>query len=284
MIDESFIYVLGTTQDGGFPHSGCNKKCCNHAWETNIFKRYPSSLALINKKINKFWLFDITPSFKNQLQLIQKFDCELSGIFITHAHYGHYIGILELGLEVMNSKNIPIYVMPEMYDFIKSNKPTNLLIDNNNIILNKIHNNDSLLLDDFTISPFLVNHRNEMSETVGYVIKKNDVSIVYLPDIDSWYGFEDEIKKLVKSSKVCFVDGTFYNKTELGIEKFNKVPHPEVLNSMQLFSTLSYKDRKKINFIHYNHTNPLINLNSPESKEVLNNGYSLSFEKQIVNF
>ena len=43
--------------------------------------------------------------------MLDKFDCELAGVFITHAHYGHYIGILELGLEVLNTLNIPVYVI-----------------------------------------------------------------------------------------------------------------------------------------------------------------------------
>ncbi len=101
------VYVLGTAQDSGYPQAGCYEKCCKDAWSNNSIKRLPSCIAIVNKEQKKYWLLDVTPSLKEQINLIKSFNCDLEGIFITHAHIGHYMGLINFGLEVMNSKKIP---------------------------------------------------------------------------------------------------------------------------------------------------------------------------------
>ena len=185
------LYVLGTSQDAGYPQVGCKNICCQTAWDNPELKKFPSSIAIINKEDRKYWLIDITPEIKTQIQMIDKFDCSLEGIFITHAHIGHYMGLINLGLEVMNLKNIPVYVMPKMKEFIINNTLLNQLVENNNIKLSLISDGvDININDNFTIQAFDVPHRNELSETVGYKIIGQKKSAIYMPDIDSWDRFE----------------------------------------------------------------------------------------------
>ena len=136
------LKVLGTAQDGGYPHTGCYNKCCKSAWKNPDERSFVASIALIDHKSKKFWLVDVTPDFKNQLKMIDS-SYSFEGIFLTHAHLGHYIGLLDLGLEVMNLKNIPVYLMRGMKSFLENNAPFNSLIHNNNIILKQISNNSS---------------------------------------------------------------------------------------------------------------------------------------------
>ena len=131
---DMLLYVLGTSQDAGYPQVGCKNICCQTVWDNPELKKFPSSIAIINKEDRKYWLIDITPEIKTQIQMIDKFDCSLEGIFITHAHIGHYMGLINLGLEVMNLKNIPVYAMPKMNLFLEKNAPINFLIENNNIV------------------------------------------------------------------------------------------------------------------------------------------------------
>ena len=118
------IIVLGTSQDGGYPHSGCFEDCCREAWKEPNLKRLVSSLAILSGR--DCLLIDITPDIKYQLQMIEAEINEIpriSGIFITHAHIGHYMGLIELGLEGMHTRNIPVYVMPKMRLFLEENAP-----------------------------------------------------------------------------------------------------------------------------------------------------------------
>ena len=50
-------------------------------------------------------MIDATPDFAEHLHLLtNNNERALKGIFITHAHIGHYTGLMHLGREVMGSK------------------------------------------------------------------------------------------------------------------------------------------------------------------------------------
>ena len=281
MVDELIIHVLGTAQDGGYPHAGCKDICCLDIWAKPSFHRFPSSIAAVDK-INKiFYLFDITPNIKEQLHLLDKYNCELAGIFITHAHLGHYIGLLDLGLEIMNTNNIPVYVMPRMTQFILKNQPMAQLIENNNIQLMEMRNDNVILFDNLSITPFEVPHRNELSETIGFRINSSNKSVIYLPDIDDWDSWDINLEKLVINNDILFLDGTFYRKSEIQLRDVSKIPHPEVVDTMKRLSNLSSHYKKRVHFIHLNHTNDILRNESDAFNNVIDNNFSLAKEDQF---
>ena len=276
-----FIHVLGTAQDGGYPQIGCNEACCNLAWENPEFKKYPSSLAVVDESKKKYWIFDITPEVKSQLHLLNTFECALSGIFITHAHIGHYMGLINLGLEVMNLKEIPVYIMPRMKDFIMGNALLNQLVENNNINLIPLEADQEVYINNLlSVEAFNVPHRNELSETVGYKIIGKGKTAIYLPDIDSWKNFENKLRSLIDTNDILYIDGTFYDKTEISSRDVSKIPHPEIKETIKMLSDLSPAARKKIHFIHFNHTNDAIRYKSKIHEKILDNGFSISQENQ----
>ena len=281
---DMLLYVLGTSQDAGYPQVGCQNICCQAAWDNPELKKFPSSIAIINKEDRKYWLIDITPEIKTQIQMIDKFDCSLEGIFITHAHIGHYMGLINLGLEVMNLKNIPVYVMSKMKDFIIKNTLLNQLVKNNNIKLSLISDGvDININNNFTIQAFDVPHRNELSETVGYKIVGQKKSAIYIPDIDSWDGFKKNLFKLINDNDILFLDGTFYQKSEIQTRDIKKIPHPEIVDTMEMLTDLSDKDKQKIHFIHFNHTNDAIRKGSEAYNTIIDSGFSISQENQRFN-
>ena len=281
MVDELIIHVLGTAQDGGYPHAGCKDICCLDIWAKPSFHRFPSSIVAVDK-INKiFYLFDITPNIKEQLHLLDKYNCELAGIFITHAHLGHYIGLLDLGLEIMNTNNIPVYVMPRMTQFILKNQPMAQLIENNNIQLMEMRNDNVILFDNLSITPFEVPHRNELSETIGFRINSSNKSVIYLPDIDDWDSWDINLETLVINNDILFLDGTFYRKSEIQLRDVSKIPHPEVVDTMKRLSNLSSHYKKRVHFIHLNHTNDILRNESDAFNNVIDNNFSLAKEDQF---
>ena len=168
-----YIVILGIAQDAGYPQANCNKDCCVRAWNNSLLSKYVSCLALVDPMSKEQWLFDATPDIKFQLRLLEKTSKinSLSGIFLTHAHIGHYAGLMQLGKEVMGTKDLPVYAMQRMQDFLKNNAPWNQLVDINNINLISLENDSSIKLNErIIIKPFLVPHRDEYSETVGYKI------------------------------------------------------------------------------------------------------------------
>jgi pyrroloquinoline quinone biosynthesis protein B len=278
------LLVLGTAQDGGYPHTGCSDECCQHAWKTGS-KRLIASLAFYSGR--DCFLIDITPDFKYQYQLIDKNikgKPRISGIFITHAHLGHYTGLLELGLEVMNSDAVPVYVMPKMKSFLESNAPFSQLVDLKNINLITIAENEPIAINGiFSITPFQVPHRNEFSETVGYSVQSSRKSVLYIPDIDSWEKWDVDINKMIIKHDIAFLDGTFFDKTELKNRDINNVPHPSIIESIKQFSSLDTIDRIKVNFTHLNHTNNVLRWNSEERNEVLKQGFQIATDGENIS-
>ena len=282
---ENRVLVLGTSQDGGYPQVGCSRKCCIHAWENN-YSRKVSSLAIISD--GDCWLVDITPDFPSQLKMIESEINglpKIAGIFITHAHIGHYLGLLDLGLEIMNTNKIPVYVMPSMGTFLKENGPFKQLVDLENIKLMPLIPDELVFLkNNLLITPFLVPHRNEFSETVGYKIHLDNNSLIYIPDIDSWEEWDGNMIDLVKNNDIAILDGTFYDGNELEDRKIEDIPHPCIKDSLKIFSLLEVVDRKKVYFTHLNHTNPVIQSSSSERLELLSHGYNVAEDGMVFKF
>ena len=102
-------------------------------------------------------------------------------------------------------------------------------------------------------------------QTVGYTIIGPNEQL-FIPDIDKWERWETSIEELIKKVDYAFLDATFYDGSELPSRDMNAIPHPFVVESMDRFSVLSPEDKKKVYFIHFNHTNPLVNENSTAVK------------------
>ena len=278
--DHVSLKVLGTIQDGGIPHLGCNKKCCEEYFLNQTQRIGVSSLGISNLKNNKNYLIDATPDINFQLKKLignENISNKLNGIFITHAHMGHYSGLLNLGRESFNSSLVPLFVMPKMYEFISSNGPWDQLVKLKNVDLKSLSNNKPEVLgDNLSIVPFLVPHRDEYSETVGYKIIGPNKTALFIPDIDKWEKWEISIVELVKEVDYAFLDGTFYDAKEINNRDISEIPHPFIIESLELFKNLSVVDKNKVYFIHLNHTNPAIDKSSVPFKNIISKGFNVA--------
>ena len=286
-IQSPSIVILGNVQDGGSPHMGCDKLCCKKLFENPDKDRMVVSLGLVDPYENKSWMIEATPDFPRQAKLLKNY-CSINqketpdGIFVTHAHIGHYIGLMYLGKEAMNSNRIPVYAMTRMKGFLMMNGPWSQLMKMSNIRFNNINNERTIRLSkQFKITPFLVPHRDEFSETVGYKIKGPLKSALFIPDIDKWGKWNKDIVEEIKKVDYAFIDGTFYNEKEINNRDISQIPHPFVIESMEMFKDFSKTEKAKVYFIHLNHTNPLLDKNSPESIKVKNAGFNIARPNQI---
>ena len=261
-----YIIVLGTTQDGGAPQAGCTKKCCINRWNSPKKEFFVTSLGIIDPDSKEAWMIEATPDFAQQHKIISE-ENEVKGIFISHAHIGHYSGIMYLGRETMGYKNMPLYMAPKMTRFIKSNAPWSQLVELNNIKLFKIKDGDTIKLNNrLTIKPFTVPHRDEFSETNGFQILGPNKSLIFIPDIDKWEKWDVDVLKKIEQNDYALLDGTFFDEKELPGRDMSEIPHPFVIESTEFFKKI--KDVVDINFIHFNHTNPLLNETSESRNDL----------------
>ncbi len=284
---QPFIVVLGTAQDGGYPHTSCKKQCCAKYYEGKEKRHYVSCLALVDPVTNQRWFFDCTPDFTFQLHTLDSIypvtGNGISGIFLTHAHIGHYTGLMYLGREAMNTKNIPVYAMPRMRDFLRNNGPWSQLVNIHNIEIHNLEKDSTMQLNEhISVTPFRVPHRDEYSETVGFRISTKNMNVIFIPDIDKWEKWDKDIVKTVQQNDLIFIDGTFFKDGELSGVKMSEVPHPFMEESISLLSILSDKDKQKVHFIHMNHTNPALTGDSAAMKEI--EGKHFHVAKELEEF
>ena len=279
-----YITVLGIAQDGGYPQAGCIAEHCLRHWRGEEKKRQVVSLGLTDQASGQNWLFEATPDFTTQLQQLQQASgsSNLSGIFLTHAHMGHYAGLLQLGREAMGAKGMPVYVMPKMKEFLETNAPWSQLVSLGNIKLILMEQDQPIqLASNLRVTPLKVPHRDEFSETVGFRIETTEKSLLFIPDIDKWPLWEKDIRAEVARVDVALLDATFYLEGELPNRNMSEIPHPFVAETISLFSTLSDSVKRKIKFIHFNHTNPLI-FDGPERADVKNLGFAVATEGERI--
>ena len=283
-LKKPYIMILGSAQDGGYPMAICKKVCCKNAVLKNEKPTRVSCIAIVDPISSEQWIIDATPDLKEQLNELYKQSKseKINGIFLTHAHIGHYLGLAQLGQEVIGSKKIKVYCMRRMFDFLSNNGPWDQLIKLQNITLEKIQNELTIKLNSrISITPILVPHRDEYSETVCYLVSTMKKKLLYIPDIDKWHLWDKDIKEMIKIVDYALLDGTFYQDGELSRD-MSKIPHPFVKESMILFKDLSKQNKQKVFFTHLNHTNPLIIKESKEQFEVKKLGFNFAMDNLVL--
>jgi len=275
-----YVVILGVGQDAGVPQMGCGSPFCRAAWADPELRQTVSSIALIDPETRGRWIFDATPDLPEQFEFLKRTSRDrsndITGIFLTHAHIGHYTGLVYLGRESMSSKGVPVYAMPRMKQMLEQNAPWSQLISLKNIAISSLDDGVRVKLSDrLSVTPFTVPHRDEFSETVGFRIESGSKSLIFIPDIDKWQKWSTPLEDLVRSADYLLLDGTFFSDGEID-RPMSEVPHPFVSETMDMLRTIPRNERSRIYFIHFNHSNPLVQGNKRKLREVRQKGFRVA--------
>jgi len=286
--DDPYVIVLGVAQDGGVPQAGTKT---HPGWNDDSYRRRVVCIAIVDPASSQRWMIDATPDFPEQLQILDaaapaEGKPGLAGIFLTHAHIGHYTGLMFLGHEVMGAREVPVYAMPRMLDFLKTNGPWDQLVRYENIKLEPLTAGSAVPLNDrMSIEPFVVPHRQEYSEVVGYRIAGPRRKVLFIPDIDSWHEWDDmgtRVEEAVAEVDVAYLDATFYDDGDIPGRDMSGFPHPFIVRTMERFASAPPEEREKIRFIHFNHTNPALLPDSEAREMIETNGFRVAQEGERV--
>lgn len=278
MTASAHALVLGVAQDGGHPQPGCRAVCCIGP---RVRPHLTTCLAIIDN--GRGWLLDAGPDFRSQVAVLDRAGIELAGVLLTHGHIGHYTGLMFLGRETMNTTELPVGAAPRMAEFLTANGPWEQLISAGNIELRVLEPGVTFALSDVvTAEAFEVPHRDEYTETVGFLITGPQRRVTYVPDTDTWEGWDPPVEDLISRTDMAFLDATFFDATELPGRDISEIAHPLVVDSLTRFSELDETERAKIRFIHLNHSNPLLNPESDEYVRVARAGMAVAAQGDIV--
>jgi pyrroloquinoline quinone biosynthesis protein B len=248
--------LLGVAQDAGVPHIGCECRLCASARRDPHLRQLPVSLALIDHRTRTSWVIDATPAFPEQLAMLQGYAprCRLGGVLLTHAHMGHYTGLMYLGREALNSRLVPVYASPTLCAYLSANGPWSQLVALGNISLQAITPAVAITLSEqLHVTPLPVPHRAEFGDTMAYLVRGPARSLLYCPDIDRWEEWPESLPHMLETVDVALLDGTFFSAAELPGRDLAEIPHPPVQATAALLAGTS----AQIRFIHLNHSNPL---------------------------
>jgi pyrroloquinoline quinone biosynthesis protein B len=249
------------------------------------------SLGLVEPASGQRWIFEATPDFREQLQLLDEIapvDASpgLAGIFLTHAHIGHYTGLMFLGHESLGAEEVPVFAMPGMRHFLSNNGPWSQLVRYGNIVLRALEAGIPVPLGErLSVTPFLVPHRQEFAEVVGFRIEGPNRTVLFIPDIDSWEEWDAggvSIEHEIASVDVAYLDATFFADGELPGRDMSGFPHPFIAHSMERFAALPESERAKIRFIHLNHSNPAVDPDAAARAEIEAGGFRVAVEGERV--
>ncbi|CAM9296468.1 unnamed protein product, partial [Laminaria digitata] len=295
------VVLLGCAQDAGVPQVGCACQRCDSARSNPADKDcMVACLGIVDESEGKVFLVDATPDLGAQLWSIQHAEqkdidaqpLELGGILLTHAHTGHYTGLLQLGKEGADARNVPVFCTPKMGYFLRNNEPWAQLTERGNISIRELQTTDTSsggagsgdglasvrLTPSVSFLPVLVPHRAEMSDTVAYVISiiGGDAAakkVMYCPHTDGWAGWTRSIRDWCKEVDVALLDATFYGRAELRDRDMSEVSHPLAQDTMKELAGC----KAEVVLVHLNHTNPLFVVDSPERTQAETAGFKVSF-------
>lgn len=286
--DRPYTVVLGIAQDGGVPQAG---SFLDPRWDDPDRQRDAVSLGIVDPRAGTRFMVDATPDFRRQsLELYRiaggPVKPVVDGILLTHAHIGHYTGLMFLGHESIGANEIPVWAMPRMAAFLRANGPWSQLVAYGNIELRALAANEPAELGEHLAAvPMLVPHRSEFSEVVAFRIAGPNRAVLWVPDIDSWREWDEwgvRLEDVLAEVDVAYLDATFFADGELPGRDMSRIPHPFIRTTIDRLKGLPAKERAKVRFIHLNHTNPALEADSAARREIEAAGMAVAEEGEIV--
>lgn len=285
------LHVLGTAQDGGLPHAACTCERCARAHVDPGFARLVASVALVTH--GEAHLIDATPDLPAQLARLARLTAPpvgsvdrapLASLFLTHAHVGHYLGLAWLGFEAINTHATPVHASPRMISFLERNAPWSQLVSLGNIALQPLARDPVPLPAGVRVTPISVPHRDEFTDTLGFVIAGPRTTVLYVPDSAPWAQWSPALPDVLAAHdvRVALLDGSFASADEVPGRDIATLAHPLMRDTMDLLQPLVDRRALRVIFTHMNHSNPAVDPASAAAQEVSRRGFEVAVDGLVI--
>ncbi len=258
------LFVLGRAQDGGLPHVGCEKACCADARRSGR-RETPACLGVHDRVTGKLLLIEATPAIEEQLALLHRLAggaprgrAPVDGVLVTHAHIGHYLGLAHFGREVCATQGLPLWVSPRMAGFLREHGPWKQLVQLGQIDVREVAPGSTFSpIEGLSVEAIAVPHRDEFSDTLAFKVRGPERCVLFVPDVDAWSKHPGLLERLLEGVDVAYLDGTFYDGSELPERARAEIPHPPMVDTMARLQEWAASRPGDVRFIHLNHSNPV---------------------------
>lgn len=273
------VVVLGSGQDGASPQLGIESG--------RGPDRTASSLAVVAGD-GTCALFDASPDLRVQQRHL--FDLPgyrtsrrrrfpVDAVFLTHAHMGHYAGLVHFGAEAAAAEGVPCWASSRMLDFLRTHEPWAQLFARGHLIGSRLDpGSKTSPVPGLEVAAVPVPHRDELSDTVAFSIRVDDSQLLYLPDIDGWAEWA-ETDAVIARHDIALIDGTFFSDDELPDRPITSIAHPLILDSIERFESLD----TRVIFTHLNWSNPAADPSGEAAGRVRAAGMEVAFDGMTID-
>ncbi len=272
------LVVLGSGQDGGAPQFGSHLAAAGTRTASSIAVTIDRDVVL---------LFDASPDLRQQYLMLETFleprdaRSPVDAVFVTHAHMGHYGGLVHFGKEATATHMTPLHAPASVLEFLDANEPWATLLRSEHLVGHATDDSD-VSYGPITVRAVPVPHRADFSTTVGYSIcVEARPWVLYLPDIDGWDRWPEAVD-VIGAHAISLLDATFGDPGEVPGRSIEEIPHPIVTDTIERFAALGRE--RRIVLTHLNHTNELGMIGSPILAEAEAAGFEVAFDGMRIDY
>lgn len=267
------LIVLGSGQDGGSPQFGAEGAVAGTRSSSSVVVR-DGGVAL---------LFDPGPDLRLQWAMLRTMRPQgpplPTAVFVTHAHMGHYAGLLHFGTEAAATRDVPLHAPSSVLGFLRANEPWRSLFLDGRVLGKNIETHPASV-GRLRVTGIPVPHRDDFGGTVAYSIAVDDQPwALYVPDIDDWSAWPDA-EATIESHRVALLDATFASADEVPGRSIDEIPHPLVTDTLERFAHLA--PGRQLLLTHLNHSNPLGVVASAVRRRAEDAGFRVADDGMVV--
>jgi pyrroloquinoline quinone biosynthesis protein B len=248
-----------------------------------------ASAAVVFPSSDRAFLIDATPDLRPQLDQVRRAlerpaagtdRSPLDGVFLTHAHMGHYLGLAFFGFEALHTRELPVWGSPSMVEFLGRNAPWDQLVRLQNIARRPLADGAAAELGEgVRVRALAVPHRAEYTDTLAYRIEGPRRTILYMPDADPWERWPRPVEELLAGVDLALLDGCFYSMDELPGRDLAAIGHPLITLSMDRF----VKIPGRVRFTHLNHSNAALEPGGVARRAIEARGFRLLEDGESID-
>ena len=302
------VTVLGSAAGGGFPQWNCACPNCSRMRGGQLRSQVRSqSQVVVCSKSGGSFLLNASPDLRTQILSTPSLSpaqrprhTPIKGVLLTSADVDSVAGLLHL----REFQPLHVYATPSVHRVLFEENRIFRVLDRANppavwhdvpvntwFPLGEANSSGADALIRCRMVPLGGAYPDYVSEELrsllspgdavtGLVLEQGSKQFFYAPTLPPR---SEEWQDWAQSSDLCLLDGTFWDENELisagvGSKTASEIGHVPLSGAGGLLRDIRYKQRGRRVLIHINNTNPILDEESPEYREVRDAGWEIAYD------
>jgi pyrroloquinoline quinone biosynthesis protein B len=302
------VKVLGSAAGGGFPQWNCACPNCSGLRAGSLrYQARSQAQVVVCSNTGECYLLNVSPDLRTQILSTSLLapaqpprHTPIAGILLTSADVDSVTGLLHLRefqpLHIYATSSVRRIVLEEnrIFHVLERANPPAFWQDvplNTWFPLGKANSSGEETSVRCRLVPLGNAYPDYVSAdlrrslplgeaVVGLVLAQGSKQVFYAPALP---GGSEEWKDWVRSSDLCLLDGTFWGENELvsagvGSKTAREIGHVPLSGPGGLLEEFDSAKKGRRVLIHINNTNPILDEESPEHREVRDAGWEIAYD------